>query len=291
MTAELVPDMPIGGPEWLRVMTASKVAAVLGLSPWESRFSLWHRMAGLVEPQLDSDEKRRGHYLEPAIIRWWADQHRDHDVVLPGGTYRREWMVASPDGMVYQGDVRSVLEVKTAADGEPWGADGSEDIPVYYRAQVMWQMDVLGVKTAHVAVLLPYLEFRQYVIPFDADEAAYIRTEARAFLESLPGGPAEARPRIDEHAATYEVVRELHPDIDPEDVDLPDDLATAYITAVQRCKDAEAAKRHHTAVVADLMGNARRARWNGHTIATRQAKADSRPYVVAARRLPEIGEA
>jgi len=31
----LVPRIEPGNPEWLRVMSASKIAAVLGLSPWE----------------------------------------------------------------------------------------------------------------------------------------------------------------------------------------------------------------------------------------------------------------
>ena len=48
MTAVLLPDLQPGSPDWQTRMTASKVAAVLGLSPWESRFSLWHRMSGLI---------------------------------------------------------------------------------------------------------------------------------------------------------------------------------------------------------------------------------------------------
>ena len=35
--------IPPGSDEWRKYMTASKIAAVMGHSPYESRFSLWHR--------------------------------------------------------------------------------------------------------------------------------------------------------------------------------------------------------------------------------------------------------
>jgi len=47
MTATLIPELEPGSAGWYQFMTASKVAAAMGLSPYESPFSLWHRMAGL----------------------------------------------------------------------------------------------------------------------------------------------------------------------------------------------------------------------------------------------------
>ena len=62
-----IPDMHPGDPEWLTVVSASKIAAVVGLSPYESAYSLWHLMAGNTEPQPNSAILERGHYLEPVI--------------------------------------------------------------------------------------------------------------------------------------------------------------------------------------------------------------------------------
>lgn len=100
----LGPRMEPGSPDWLATMSASKIAAVVGLSTYESRFSLWHRMSGLIDPEPDDDEKRRGHYLEPAIARWFADQHPEW-VIEPTGTWGhqdRPWQTASPDRLVHR---------------------------------------------------------------------------------------------------------------------------------------------------------------------------------------------
>src|SRR5215213_7291573 len=87
-----------GSSEWLRELTASKVAAVLGLSPWDSPFSLWYAMATGVDLQRPTAAMERGHYLEPAICAWLAD--RFELATRPGGCWRnheRPWQVASPD--------------------------------------------------------------------------------------------------------------------------------------------------------------------------------------------------
>jgi hypothetical protein len=127
--------MDPGSPEWIRCMTASKVAAVLGLSPWQSRFSLWYEMAGAVEHQSGTPQQARGHYLEDGVARWVADQHGL--TLAPGGCWRnrtRPWQVASPDRLVTSlmqqqtGGTgyripSAVVEVKTSTDWEAWGPD------------------------------------------------------------------------------------------------------------------------------------------------------------------------
>jgi putative phage-type endonuclease len=143
-----------GSPEWLRELTASKVAAVLGLSPWESRFSLWYRMSGALFPEPQTPQQERGLYLENAVVAWLADQYRL--TVVPGLCWRnhaRSWQVASPDGLVVPGDVKmwpplhatAVVEVKTAAKFEEWGPYGSDEIPAHYRAQAVWHLEIVCV--------------------------------------------------------------------------------------------------------------------------------------------------
>jgi hypothetical protein len=45
-----------------------------------------------------------------------------------------------------------LLEVKTSPFGDEWGPSGAEDgVPIHYRCQVMWQMDVLGLHRTHFA--------------------------------------------------------------------------------------------------------------------------------------------
>lgn len=279
LSERLVP----GSAEWLARMSASKIAAVVGLSPYESRYSLWMRMAGLVPQEQQSDEMARGHYLEPAIAAWFADQHPDSRVE-ECGTFvhaEHEWMVASPDRLKIDPDGGvELVQCKSAGDLEHWGDEGSDDIPVGYRAQVLWELAVTGLRRCHVPVLLPFLQFRQYVVEFDEAEAAYLITQGRQFLDSIEEG---RQPELDGHKATYEAVRQLNPDIADVKVDVPDELGAAYVEAVAAEKAAVEARRHATSLLADHMGSSRQAWFDGRCIARRQCKEGGVPYVVAAK--------
>lgn len=285
LTGTLLPTpLQPGSPAWLRTMSASKIAAVAGLSPYESRFSLWHRMAGHLADE-QTDAHRRGHYLEPAIRNWFADQHPEWAVTLTG-TWAHEcapWMTASPDGLV---DGAELLEIKTAADPDGWGKPGTDEIPVGYRAQVQWQLLVTGAKRCHVAVLLPYLSFAEYVVDADTGEQRYLTEAAEAFMASLPGGPLEQRPNLDDHAATFTAVRELHPGIDGTDAEVPPPLADRYCTALAAHKAADAERQAATTALADHMGTAKRALTGDLVLARRQAKGTGLPYLVAGKNLP-----
>lgn len=267
-TGILVPRIEVGDPEWLRVMSASKIAAVVGLSPWESPFSLYHRMTGQVSDN-GNDATRRGHYLEPAIAAWFADQHPDR-IVETTGTWihhQRPTQAATPDRLVTDQDGNvELLECKSSAIAEDWGAAGTDEIPVYYRGQVIWQLDTLGLKRCHVAVLLPFLEFRSFVVDYDADEAKFMRDRAEQFLADVA---ARNRPAIDDSAVTYQVVRELHPDIDGDDAEVTPDLAFGYRDACTRFDEVKAEKQGLTSQLLDAMGTARYARCEGQRVAMR----------------------
>ena len=291
--ARRIPDLEPGTPEWLKLMTASKVAAVLGLSPWESRFSLWHRMAGQLEAKPETAQTMRGHYLEDAVATWLADQYPHLRFGRTGSWVNkaRPWQCASPDRIARDGRrAVAVVEVKTAADWEEWGPDGSDEIPPYYRCQVVWQMDCLGLPAAYVAVLLPRLQLRGYAITYDQGEAEFIRGEVAGFLDSLPGGPAEQMPDIDSHDATYTAVRQLHPSIVDEEREVPRDLARRFCTAATRLRAAEDEWQLRRSELADHLGDAKKAVVDGHTIATRQSMRGGTPFVKAATRLPDLTE-
>lgn len=289
MTAVLIPDAPAPGSEaWLRYMTGSKIAAVMRLSPYESAYSLWHRMAGIVGPQPEQDVMRRGHYLEPGILAWLADQHPELQFG-PGGMWASiEYpdFAVTPDGLALAEDGELVIaEAKSALDKDVWGEELTDEIPVYYRCQVMWALGILGLRRAIVGVLTSYLDFREYQVIFDPSEFALLVAGALAFMASLRD---RMPPDIDSHSATYEVIREMHPGLDGGDVDVPADLALGYIAAKSACKAAEDEARQWTAKLADHMGNAKTARYGGRIIATRQVRGDGAPFVQAARGLQPL---
>jgi putative phage-type endonuclease len=294
---ELVP----GSPEWCAEMTASKVAAVLGLSPWDSPYSLWYQMAGQVDRGIETVNQTRGHYLEPAVAAWVADQY---DLRLTDGrcwrNRARPWQVASPDrlaldhphGWTDDGPTaNAVVEVKTAASWEQWGPDGSDEIPPYYRVQCIWQMDTLDLDTAYVGVLLPGLEFRGYILHPNPGEPEFIREQARAFLDSLAAGDP---PDVDSHSQTYKTVRALNPDIEERDAEIPLDLAHRYRAAVMDRRAADVAEADATSRLALAMGTAHNAVVTDGDrtlkLAYRQTNGRGDPYVKAVKRLPDLPE-
>lgn len=285
MTAVLIGHFEPGSPDWHAAradgLGGSEIAPVLGLSPWESRFSLWHRKAGRVGPVEESGEMEWGKRLEAPILAKYRDEHPDLDYRTINGTFHhpeRPWQIANPDLLTTD----RIVEAKLSVFGDGFGEPGTDEIPVYYRCQVLWYLDVLGYERADVAVLVGGCDYREYTVRYDAAEAQLLRDAAVDFLATIVAGE---RPDIDAHGATYQVIREMHPEIDEADVDLENELAERYIAA--RCALADATETEQLArsLVADAMGHAKRALWDGQTIATRQARGDGTPYVVAARNL------
>lgn len=260
-----------GSPEWFEARASrlggSEVAAVLGLSPWMSRFSLWHRKKGLTAPEPDNATMRRGRLLEATVAAWFAEEHPECRVRRTGTWVNRArpWQLATPDRLLAAATGRALLEIKTAADSNEWGEPGTDEVPVYYRAQVMWQLDTLGLSRAHVAVLTA-LDFREYVVEWNRAEAELLRSAGREFLDTVE---RDERPDIDAHGATYWVVRELHPDINDVEVEIEPALAERYRRAVAEHKAAEQFKQQATAEVLDALGAGRRAVVAGESIAIR----------------------
>lgn len=247
---------------------ASEIAAVVGLSPYESPFSLWHRKRGNLTEQTANDAMTVGHYVEAAVAQWWSDEHRTE--VYPTGTYvseDRDWQLANPDRVMYSGDgPPTPLECKYATRDDQWGQPGTDQIPVHYLTQVQWQMDVLGVAVCHVAVLLPG-RLAAYVVHANAEDQAYLREAGRAFLDSVEQG---IEPDIDDTSATLRALREMHPDIHDNDIDIDPDDAAAYVAAKRDAEKADRAARGMQSVVLHQMGTARRALANGQPVLRRQ---------------------
>lgn len=262
-----------GSETWLAAregrLGASEIAAVLGLSKWQSPFSLWHFKAGNIPPQFDRPEMEWGRDLEALIARRFGRHHPRWRLSRCGLYVNRDrpYQVAQPDRVIHSGDRRlAALEVKTDRYSEEWGEPGSDDIPVYYRCQAMWQMDTFGWDTCHFAVLITGMDYREYIVRYDIGDALMMRAEACRFLEWLTSGTP---PAIDEHTATYQAVRRLHPDVDNTDTEIDERLAADYVSAIADYSTAETQKQLVTTQLMDAMGNARRAVCNGTRIAIR----------------------
>ena len=235
----------------------SEIAAVMGLSPWASHFSLWMEKHGDTPPQPDRPLLEWGRRIEPAIRGKFVENHPGDWQANPGMFHHRDrsWQIANPDALT-DGEL---AEFKTALYADEWGPAGTDDIPIYYRCQVLWYMDALEVERAWVAVLIGGTDYREYLIERDADaiqDMRILREAGEAFIQSLMNNRP---PDIDRHSATYEVQRTLHPNIEPGQVAVDVTLAGDYLAAVIAEDEAKLDKQFYAAQILAELGSLREA--------------------------------
>lgn len=247
---EVVLDAPLPGTaEWRQLITASKVPAILNLSPWTSQYTLWHEMAGNVEPDNpDSDLFTWGHCAERSLQDFWLSKH-------PGWKFKGSTRAASReiaftnttlgypnqatlDAVAVQagtrGRVRRIVECKVTHDLSAWGRPGEEkSVPDHYRAQVIFQMLVSGIYEADVVVLcrgVPEI----HRVEWDERIAEAIHQRCTEWWESLEQG---VEPELDYSLSTLKTMRGLHPSIEQGvEVVIPDGLAQEYTRAAMEAK-------------------------------------------------------
>jgi putative phage-type endonuclease len=278
-----------GSAEWVTKITASKVAAIVGVSPdnWESRRSLWLKMRGDIpwDDGRNMAEKSRGHYLENGIIDWWADRHPELTVIerqVQVSDPRLPWAAATPDAMGSGDGVDPVfMDAKTSRNDAEWGQPGTDEVPDYYRVQVMWAMHLSGVRVAHIALLTQFLDLREYVIPYDPFVGADLEARCAEFLASLDD-PA-AIPAVDGSPATLRAEMRRHASIDPDDtVELDRALAADFVDIKAR----EAEIRAVQVRVREAMGTARLAVVGDVVVARRQSNGRGVSLMPVAKTLP-----
>ena len=268
-----------GTAEWACRVTASKVAGILGISPWESPYSIWCLMAGLIPPSPENEAMRRGNMLENAILDWWLADNPDALEISrqPWCTLPDEpWAAATPDMLVYADRARAltsdieIVDAKTAATDDDWGRPGTDEAPAYYIASSMWQLamrpDAARVRLA--ALFGRPFTLREYVIERDDEMCGALIDRCRAFHATITD---DTPPPLDDTVATYEAVRAQHPDIDRDlDVEIAVALADEWLHARALADIVERDHRSAATRLLAAMGRARRATSAGRVIARRQ---------------------
>lgn len=238
MTPPVLIPCEVGSPQWFdhraRGVTASEIPVLLGLAPWGSPFDLYYKKLGALEPDRDNDAMAWGRDLEEVILRRFAREHPEFHTT-PGALYHHgdddRWM-ATPDGLSYTrlqaqwdgppvtipGDLESVVQAKTAGSQEHWGDEGTDQIPVYYVAQVRWEMFVMDVNLARMPVLFHGRTYREYVVEQNADDVAFMVAEAEEFIKRVH---AEEPPPVDWRPATTQALKQLHPSVDDTTATVP----------------------------------------------------------------------
>lgn len=286
--------------EWRRNgIGASDVAGILGISPWESPYSIWATKVG-VTPDDDATEAMEiGLALEPAINTMF---HRRTGLFVAGEqtwcTHATEtWARATLDGFVHEGPVFDLdaalggLEAKSTSDSvKHWESNG---IPVHYAAQVQFQMWVTGMPRTWVAVFHASfgMRFAVYEVQRDEDDIALIAKECERFwFDHVVTGVA---PTTDGHQATTRALKHLAASIG-DTIVLDDDTAAAvselrYLKA--DAKATEALIAGHENRLKAAMGDCTEAAYDGRLVATWRPQVSNRIDPKALRaRLPRVAK-
>lgn len=280
-TAEMVGNYESNSPEWhaLRAtgVGGSVVGTILGLNPYESAFTAWAKRSGLITDQVpDNPAMEWGRRLEPMVLEKFQDEHPELNVWDSVGTWRnldKPFMLANPDALAVteDGEVQ-VVEIKTARFPDAW-VDGP---PPSYLAQVRWYLATLGLKKAHIAVLISGSDYREFQVEFNQFESDADIQAVERWLEHVESGQ---QPAWDGAESTYETVRRIHPEIENDSVELGD-LAVELLAALEAEAAASATVVNLKTQVLDAMGFAKNGLLDGKVVFVRQARGAGAPFLM-----------
>lgn len=271
-----------GSDTWKMKISPSKGGAILGVSPNDSPVSMWNLMAGITTKEEQTKRQSRGHYLEPAILAWFFDQHPEFEWVdTKHTTFEHATLgwIANLDAEAVHRETCEKHNVEAKSDADfagQWGTPGTDEIPPHYVAQAMISMHITGHRRTYFPMITAGLEFREYVVDYDEQWATEVMEPALlAFEASLKTG---VRPPLDSHVATYESLKRAHPDIEDSYVVLNSDVALEYVESRDAAKVANeraALARNH---VLDAMNVARYAECAGVRVGRRQGTRGAPAY-------------
>ena len=185
--------------EWLAAreegIGASEVAAVVGLSPWDSPFSLYLKKTHQVPRTEENQAMHLGHLLEPVVATLWEEATGGRTIKASAADIiyqdpEKPWRRVTPDRIAYRispwsgKKEKTLVEIKTTTVG--FDAD---TIPDNYLAQCQYQMLVTGIHNCDLAWLTSGRYFDYARIEYDEAFAEWLGGEVDKFYnECVIGG-------------------------------------------------------------------------------------------------------
>ena len=185
-------------PDRTTYLGGADVAAVLGVSPWMSPFMLYQKKIGaFVEEVTPAKQKLfdRGHRWEPIVVEMLVDelQARGHEVEIIARNQRYQdsefpFLAAEidlelrVDGEEVNGEAKTVNPFAAKA----WGDEDSDEIPIYYAAQVMHGLMIRPRRRTIIAAVTGFDEKpRVHWIERDEETIAGIRARELEFWQRV----------------------------------------------------------------------------------------------------------
>ncbi len=185
-------------PDRSTYLGGSDVAAILGLSPWISPFMLYQKKIGAFVDEITPAKQKifdRGHRWEPIVVEMLVDELRDrgHDVEIINRNQRYQdaefpFLAAEidlellVDGEEVNGEAKTVSPFAVKA----WGDEDSDEIPIYYAAQVMHGLMIKPRRRTVIAALTGFDDKpRVHWIERDEETIAGIRAREIDFWQRI----------------------------------------------------------------------------------------------------------
>jgi putative phage-type endonuclease len=197
----------VAAPDRSRFLGGSDIAAVMGLSPWQTPVELWMEKTGRT-PREEPDELRkrmfeRGHKLEPFIRDMVIQKLQDMGCEVELIACNRRFQDAQHPFLACEIDfelrLTGVVEIggrevtfnaeEINADAKSvsgfarkkWGTESNEDVPIEYAAQFMHGLGITGRRACLVAALRSFDDVDVYWTLRDDETVAAMREKAALF--------------------------------------------------------------------------------------------------------------
>lgn len=184
-------------PDRSKFIGGSDAAAILGVSKWKTPFQLYQEKIGALVEESNPGRDRvlsRGKRLEPIVVEMLVDelQADGHDVKILARN-ERYTDAAHPflaceldlemriDGEEVNGEIKTVHPFAA----KEWGEEGTDEIPIYYAAQVMHGLMIVPRRRTIVAALIGADDLRVHFVERDDETISAIRAREIAFWQRV----------------------------------------------------------------------------------------------------------
>ena len=231
----------------------SDAAAVIGLNPWVSPYTLWAEKSGKLPGFEGNLATEVGTYLEEFVAKKFEKETgkkvRRVNQSFLNSAY--PWAIANIDREIVGEDAG--LEIKTTSELNMRKFKGGE-YPANYYCQCVHYLAVTGKQRWYLAVLIGNKEFKWFTIERDESEIEALMAAERDFWNRVETGTP---PEIDGLQSTTDAIKAIYADSEESDVDLSGyaPILDQYIVACNQVKEVEKIRDEYANKVKDFMGS------------------------------------
>lgn len=244
--------------EWLALRSkyigGSDAAAVVGLNPWVSPYSLWAEKTGKAPSFSGSLATEVGTYLEDFVAKKFEAETGKKVRKANQSFLNRQYpfAIANIDREIVGEDAG--LEIKTTSELN-LNKFKSGEYPAQYYCQCVHYMAVTGKSRWYLAVLIGNREFVWFTIDRDEAEIAALMTAEANFWKLVK---KDTPPGIDGTQATTEAIHTIYSESNESKVDLYSyaSVLDQYMALEKQIKELEKMRDEYANMVKAFMGEA-----------------------------------